>query len=146
MLGSNHMWYGMTKKDIVRGLIVFFGIGLFAVLIGLIGSYFEKTEPKNYWALLLLLAAIPGIWLALVSVLTITWLKVTDEQVEWYLWKNFRLLSCPIADITHIGRGLVSAFIIKTKKGTIRLLGLHVANRTELSNHLVSINPNIQRL
>jgi hypothetical protein len=105
------MWYGMTKKDIVRGLIVFFGIGLFAVPIGLIGSYFEKTEPKNYWALLLLLAAILGIWLALVYVLTISWLKVTDDvTVKIYSTKTIRSARSisvsahpQMANLAHIG-------------------------------------------
>ena len=140
------MWYGLTKKNIVRGLIVFFAIGISAAVLGLIGVQFEKPGPRNYWAILFLVAAIPGIWLVLVSILTITWLKVGDEQVEWYLWKKIRILSCPIADITHVGGGSFSAVIIKTNKGTIRLFGLHLRDRMKLSNHLMEINKDIQWL
>jgi len=117
------MWYGLTKKNIVHGLIIFVVIGAVAVLLGLVAVLFAKPGPRNYGALLFLFVAIPGIWLVLVSILTITWLKVDNDQVEWYLWKRIHLLSCPIADITHIGGGSFSAVIIKTNKGTIRLFG-----------------------
>lgn len=140
------MWYGLSKENIVRGLLIFTGLGVIAAVAGLIGGAVSNSGPKNYWALLFLLLALPGIWIALVSILTITWLKVDDRQVEWYLWKKVRLLSCPIDDITHLGRGSVSAFVIKTKKGTIRLLGLHMRNRKKLSNYLMEKNPNIQWL
>jgi len=124
----------------------FFAIGIFAALIGLVAVLFAKPGSRNYWALLFLVVAIPRIWLVLVSILTITWLKVGNEQVEWYLWKRIRILSCPIADITHIGGGSFSAVIIKTTKGTIRLFGLHLRDRMKLSNHLMEINKNIQWL
>ena len=138
------MWYGLTKKHIVQGLIVFFLIGVFAALLGLVVSLFSKPGPRNYWALLFLLAAIPGIWLVLVSILTITWLKVSDEKIEWYLWKKILLLSCPIADIKRIGGGSFSAVVIKTNKGTIHLFGLHNRDRINLSNHLLGLNKNIK--
>jgi len=137
------MWYGLTRQNIVHGLIVFFAIGVFAALLGLIGVQFEKPGPRNYWALLFLVAVIPGIWLVLVAILTITWLKVGDEHVEWYLWKKIRILSCPIAEITHIGGGSFSAVIIKTTRGTIRLFGLHCRDRMRLAEHLMEINQNI---
>lgn len=140
------MWYGLTKRNIVHGLIAFAVIGVVAALLGLVSALFAKPGPRNYWALLFLFAAIPGIWLILVSIFTITWLKVDNEQVEWYLWKKIRLLSCPIADITHIGGGSFSAVIIRTKKGTIRLFGLHLRDRMKLANHLRELNQNIKWL
>ncbi len=140
------MWYGLTKNHIVRGLIVFFGLGVFLTLCVIIFIQFSKSSEINYWALLFLLVALPGIWLVLVSVLTITWIKVNNDQVEYYLWKRIHILNCPIRDITHIGGGLVSAFIIKTKKGNMRLLGLQLNDKKKLSNHLMKINPNIQSL
>jgi hypothetical protein len=66
------MWYGLTRKNIVHGLIIFVVIGAVAVLLGLVAVLFAKPGPRNYWALLLLFVAIPGIWLVLVSILTIT--------------------------------------------------------------------------
>ncbi|HUL21799.1 MAG TPA: hypothetical protein VLZ10_10110 [Thermodesulfobacteriota bacterium] len=140
------MWYGLTKKNIVHGLIVFSAIGFFAAFVGMIGFQFEKSGPRNYWALLFLMAVIPGIWLVLVLFLTVTWLKVDNEQIEWYLWKKIRIFSCPITDITHIGGGSLSAVIIKTRKGTIRLFGLHHSDTKKLSKHLMQINKNIQEL
>ena len=140
------MWYGLTRKNILHGLIVFCVIGAVAALAGLIGAFFSKPGPRNYWALLFLFAAIPGIWLVLVSILTITWLKVDDGWVEWYLWKKIRILRCPVSDITHIGGGSFSAVVIRTRRGTIRLFGLHLRDRRKLSDHLLELNPNIKWL
>lgn len=143
---ESKMWYGLSKQNVVHGLIVFFIIGIVAALLGLIGVQFEKPGPRNYWALAFLVAFIPGIWLALVAILTITWVKVDNEQVHWYLWKKIRILSCPISDVTHIGSGTLSAVIIKTKRGTIHLLGLHLADRGKLSDSLMERNKNIRWL
>jgi len=145
-LGPLHMWYGLTKDKIIHGLIIFSGIGIIAALLGMVSGFLSESGPKNYWALLFLVAAIPGIWLILVSFLTITWLKVDNEQIEWYLWKKICLLSCSTMDITHIGGGTFSAVLIKTKKGTIRLFGLHLKDKRKLSDHLIEINHNIKRL
>jgi hypothetical protein len=143
---ANNMWYGLTKENITRGLVIFTGLGVVAAVAGLIGGEISNSGPKNYWALLILFLAIPGIWIVLVAILTITWLKVDNQQVEWYLWKKVRLFGCPIEDITHIGGGSVSAFVIKTRKGTIRLFGLDIGNRKRLSKYLMEKNPNIQWL
>jgi hypothetical protein len=138
------MWYGLSRQNVVHGLIVFSVIGVVAALLGMIGVQFEKPGPRNYWALVFLVAAIPGIWLALVAILTITWLKVDNEQIHWYLWKKIRILSCPISDVTHIGGGSFSAVIIKTRRGTIHLFGLHLRDRGKLSDYLMERNENIQ--
>lgn len=111
------MWYGLTKENIIRGFLIFVGLGIIAAVAGFIGAEFSDPGPNNPWALLFLVLIIPGIWVALSLILTITWLRVDDKKVEWFLWKKVRLLSCPIEDITHIGRGLVSAFILKTRTG-----------------------------
>ena len=140
------MWYGLTKKNIISGLIIFVVIGAVAVLLALISTLFKDPGPRNYWALLFLFLVVPGIWLVLVSILSATWLKIEKEQVEWYLWKKIRLFKCPIADITHIGGGSFSAVIIKTKKGTIRLFGLHHRDRIKLSSHLMELNQSIKWL
>jgi hypothetical protein len=140
------MWYGLTIKNIIHGLIIFIVIGVVAVLMALVSTFFANSGPRNYWALLFLFLAIPGIWLVLVSILTITWLKVDNEHADWYLWKKIHLLRCPIADITHIGGGSFAAVKIKTNKGTIRLFGLHHRDRVKLSNHLMELNQNIKWL
>ena len=140
------MWYGLTIKNVVQGFIIFVIIGAVAVLLALISTLFKEPGPRNYWALLFIFMMVPGIWLIFVSFLSATWLRVGKEHVEWYLWKKFQLLKCPIADITHIGGGSFSAVIIKTKKGTIRLLGLHHCDRNKLSSHLMEINQNIKWL
>jgi len=140
------MWYGLTIKNIVQSLIVFVTIGAVAVVLALISTLFKDPGPRNYWALLFLFMSVPGIWLVFVSFLTATWLRVEREYVAWYLWKKIQLLKCPIADITHIGGGSFSAVIIKTKKGTIRLLGLQHSDRNKLSRHLMETNQNIKWL
>jgi hypothetical protein len=140
------MWYGLTKKNIISGLIIFVLIGAVAVLLALVSTLFKDPGSRNYWALLFLFVVVPGIWLVLVSILSATWLRVDKEHVEWYLWKKIHLLKCPIADITHIGGGSFSAVIIKTKKGTIRLLGLHHRDRKKLSSHLMELNQSIKWL
>ena len=140
------MWYGLTIKNIVQGFIIFVIIGAVAVLLALISTLFKEPGPRNYWALLFIFMMVPGIWLIFVSFLSATWLRVGKEHVEWYLWKKFKLLKCPIADITHIGGGSFSAVIIKTKKGTIRLLGLHHRDRKKLSSHLMGLNHSIKWL
>ena len=39
------MWYGLTKKNIVHGLIIFVVIGAVAVLLGLVAVLFAKPGP-----------------------------------------------------------------------------------------------------
>ena len=140
------MWYGLTNKNIVHGLIIFVIIGAVAVLLALVSALFKDPGPRNYWALLFLFVAVPGVWLVLVSILSTTWLRVEEEHVDWYLWKKIHLLKCPIADISHIGGGAFSAVVIKTKKGTIRLLGLSLRDRMMLSSHLMELNQDIKWL
>ena len=138
------MWYGLSRQNILHGLMVFSVIGIVGALLVLIGVQFEEPGPRDYWALAYLMAAIPGIWLVLVAILTITWLKVDQERIHWYLWKKIRILSCPISDVTHIGGGSFSAVVIKTRRGTIRLFGLHVRDRRRLSDCLMERNENIR--
>ena len=140
------MWYGLTKRDFIKGLLFFAELGIFAAAAGLIGVAVSRPESKNYGALLYLMIGLPGIWVVTSGIISIAWLKVDDGQVEWYLWKKVKLLNCSIEDITHIGAGRVSAYIIKNRKGTIRLLGMHMGNRNVLSDYLMEKNPNIQYL
>src|SRR5262249_59161965 len=89
----------------------------------------------------MLLVGIPGIWVALAAILSSTWLKIEGNELSWYLWKRFLLLRCSTEDILWIGGGSFSALVIRTRKGTIRLFGIHAGDRYLLTDLLRTANP-----
>lgn len=138
------MWYGFTRQRFIQSFVVFTIIGLLGALLGVIGSKVSGTGIQNYWTLTWLILGIPALWLVLASIFTITWLKVEHSDIEWCLWKKVLILKCPIQSVLEIAPGLASAVIIKTPQGTIRLFGLHLVDRLELTRRLVEINPRIK--
>ena len=138
------MWYGLTKQNFVHSLRVFAVLGLVAALLGLIGSAISGAGIRNYWALVWLVLGIPAIWIVLASILSVTWLKVGDSDIGWYLWKRVLILECPIDSVLAIGPGSFSAVVIRTRRGTIHLFGLHRTKRAELARRLKGVNPDIE--
>ena|SRR5262249_25345165 len=138
------MWYGFTRQRFVQSLGIFTSIGLVAALLGLIGSKVSGNGIRNYWALAWIVFGIPAMWIVLASIFSVTWLKVEHSGLGWYLWKRILILKCPIRSVLSIGPGMVSAVNIKTPQGTIRLFGLHLKDREELTRHLIELNPAIR--
>ena len=138
------MWYGLTWRNFVGGLRIFFLLGVTAAAFGVLNALFIKGGGiKNYSALLALIAGIPAIWVCLAGVMSITWLRVNGKQIEWYLWKRYLLKSCPAESLLSINGGLASAVVIRTTTGSMRLLGIHSKDKVALCQHLKQLNPQL---
>ena len=139
------MWYGLTKKAFLDGLLIFCVIAILACVATVVASILKGTGLRHWEGFIMLLVGIPGIWVALAAILSITWLKIEGNELSWYLWKRFLLLRCSTEDILWVGGGSFSALVIRTRKGTIRLFGIHAGDRYLLTDRLRTANPDIER-
>jgi len=139
------MWYGLTKKAFLGGLLIFCVIAILACVATVVASILKGTGLRHWEGFIMLLVGIPGIWVALAAILSITWLKIEGNELSWYLWKRFLLLRCSTEDILWVGGGSFSALVIRTRKGTIRLFGIHAGDRYLLTDRLRTANPDIER-
>jgi hypothetical protein len=135
--------YGYTRRAFVDSLTVMVMIGMGGAVIGTLGRHFSHASARAPWAPLWLLAIVPGIWLVVSIPLSATWLELRGEELRWTLWRRWLLGRYPIDSVRRIAMGSFSAVHIETTRGTIRLFGLHMKDRTRLATRLRESNPGI---
>ena len=136
-------FYGYSRQAFRDSLTVMTLIGMAGAVLGMLGRYFSHAPARAPWAALWLVLVVPGIWLLASIPLSATWLELRDGELRWTLWRRWQLGRYPVDSVRSIGTGSFSAVRIETARGTIRLLGLHMKERTRLAARLRELNPGI---
>jgi|SRR5882672_6909631 hypothetical protein len=145
------MVVGLTRARVVQGLWVFMGIGVLAVVMGILALVFHDKPEQHATGLravllLVFLFLMPSaIWLVLVAILCSVTLRLHSTVIEQVLWNRFVLKRQPISALYRISSGSFSALVLHFRGGQkIALPGIHHDDQVRFVSFLQELRPDVE--